>query len=101
MNVRVSDHIPYNRSLPETRPRSCRNRKYDHDLPKASIVIVCHNEPWSTLIRTVVSILGRTDHKFIEEVILVDDASQHPDLDYNFLEKLEYFVRTRLPPSSV
>lgn len=53
----------------------CKKWVYPEDLPKASVILVFHNEGWSTLVRTVHSIINRTPPQFLEEVLMVDDFS--------------------------
>ena len=49
-NLLASDMISVNRSLPDPRRAACRSKKYNHNsLPNTSVVIVFHNEAWSTL----------------------------------------------------
>ncbi|RUS84772.1 hypothetical protein EGW08_007456, partial [Elysia chlorotica] len=50
------------------------------DLPTASIVMPMHNEMWSTLIRTVFSVLDAGPYHLIQEIVIVDDASTNADL---------------------
>ena len=74
-NLLVSDQISVNRSLKDVRMAACRSKSYPGSLPTTSIVIVFHNEAWSTLLRSLHSIINRSPAELLEEIILVDDAS--------------------------
>ena len=77
-NLVVSDKIALNRTLPDVRKSACQNASYYHPnpvLPPASVIIVFHNEAFSTLMRTVQSVISRTPFQLLKEIILVDDAS--------------------------
>uniref|UniRef100_A0A7N6BNI0 Glycosyltransferase 2-like domain-containing protein n=1 Tax=Anabas testudineus TaxID=64144 RepID=A0A7N6BNI0_ANATE len=74
-NIYVSDRISLNRSLPDIRHPNCKQRLYAEKLPNTSIIIPFHNEGWSSLLRTVHSVLNRSPPQLIAEVILVDDFS--------------------------
>ncbi|CAB4057330.1 GALNT [Lepeophtheirus salmonis] len=87
-NLLASDRIPLNRSLQDVRLPSCRGKVYPALLPSTSVVIVFHNEAWSTLLRTIYSIINRSPHELLEEIILVDDASEHNHLK----DKLENYI---------
>ncbi|XP_054724521.1 polypeptide N-acetylgalactosaminyltransferase 13-like isoform X2 [Uloborus diversus] len=81
-NLVASDRIPVNRTLPDERRRGCKDKFYNvHELPTTSIIIVYHNEAWSTLLRTVHSVIDRSPNHLINEIILVDDASTRTFLD--------------------
>uniref|UniRef100_A0A669EBB6 Polypeptide N-acetylgalactosaminyltransferase n=2 Tax=Oreochromis TaxID=8139 RepID=A0A669EBB6_ORENI len=89
-NLMASDMIALNRSLPDVRLDGCKTKVYSDDLPNTSIVIVFHNEAWSTLLRTVHSVINRSPKHLLVEIILVDDASERDFLK----KKLENYVRT-------
>ncbi|XP_022102322.1 polypeptide N-acetylgalactosaminyltransferase 1-like isoform X2 [Acanthaster planci] len=89
-NLLVSHQIALNRTLPDVRPPRCRILRYPKNLPTTSVIIVFHNEAWSTLLRTVTSVINRSSRELVKEIVLVDDASE-PKFDW--LQKpLEKYV---------
>lgn len=79
-NLFASERISLHRSIPDYRFAECRNLSYPEELPTVSIIIVFHDEAWSTLLRTVWSIIERSPRELLEEIILVDDNSTWPFL---------------------
>ncbi|XP_072115778.1 polypeptide N-acetylgalactosaminyltransferase 3 [Mobula birostris] len=91
-NVFASDRISLRRDLgPDTRPPECIEQKFKRcpSLPTTSVIIVFHNEAWSTLLRTVFSVMHTSPAMFLKEIILVDDASTD---DY-LKEELDNYVK--------
>lgn len=81
MNIAASDRIPMDRSIPDIRLDECQHWNYGEEkLPHASVVIVFHNEGFSTLMRTVHSVLLRSPKRYLREVVLVDDFSDKEPL---------------------
>ncbi|XP_047992755.1 polypeptide N-acetylgalactosaminyltransferase 1-like [Leguminivora glycinivorella] len=72
-NILVSDKISINRSLPDMRSDSCKSVEFNLDnLPTATVVIVFHNEAWSTLMRTVMSVIMRSPKRLLKQDLLVE-----------------------------
>uniref|UniRef100_A0A182YE43 Ricin B lectin domain-containing protein n=1 Tax=Anopheles stephensi TaxID=30069 RepID=A0A182YE43_ANOST len=92
-NALLSDNISINRSIADLRHPSCKLKSYLSHLPVASVVVPFYEEHWSTLLRTVYSVLNRSPPHLLKEVIIVDDGSTKEFLH----EKLEDYVKRHLP----
>nr|XP_006811174.1 PREDICTED: polypeptide N-acetylgalactosaminyltransferase 13-like [Saccoglossus kowalevskii] len=79
-NVVVSDMISLERSITDVKHSLCDTVRYNKDLPTASVIISFHNEAWSTLLRTIYSVINRSKIKLLQEIILVDDYSDRDEL---------------------
>nr|XP_033785501.1 polypeptide N-acetylgalactosaminyltransferase 12 [Geotrypetes seraphini] len=89
INIYVSDRISLHRRLPERWNPLCRVKKYQfHYLPTTSVIISFYNEAWSTLLRTVHSVLETSPDILLEEIILVDDYSDKEHLK----KRLENYI---------
>ena len=80
-NMVASELVSLNRRLPDVRNSACYNLKFPERLPKTSVIVVFYNEAWSTLLRTVHSVINRSPPSLLQEILLVDDAS---DLTHRF-----------------
>lgn len=92
INVALSEHISYNRTIPDARHPSCRKKTYNlATLPTATVIIIFFNEPYSVLVRTVHSVINTSPPELLQEIILVDDGSSNSELKH----KLDYYASTR------
>jgi polypeptide N-acetylgalactosaminyltransferase len=92
-NALLSDKISINRSVPDIRHPKCKDKVYLSELPSVSVIVPFYNEHWSTLLRTIYSVLNRSPSDLLTEIILVDDYSQK-----EFLKgKLDRYVQEHLP----
>ena len=74
-NAYASDMISIHRSLADIRDPACKTVQWYDPLPTTSVIVIFHNEAWSVLLRTVHSVLDRSDPNLLKEIILVDDFS--------------------------
>ncbi|XP_022079871.1 polypeptide N-acetylgalactosaminyltransferase 13-like [Acanthaster planci] len=85
-NLVVSEMVSVQRTLADTRHKRCKNEAYHLSaLPSVSVIIAFYNEAWSALLRTIYSILNRSPHSLLKEIILVDDYSDN----VNIVEQLK------------
>jgi hypothetical protein len=70
-NLMASDMISVDRNLSDMRSESCQRLAYTNaQLPRTSVIIVFHNEAWSTLLRTVHSVINTSPDQLVQEIIL-------------------------------
>lgn len=75
-NIVASDKISLDRRLEDVRSQECRDLRYNKSvLPTTSIIVVFHNEAWSTLLRTLHSALNTAGPHLVTEFVIVDDNS--------------------------
>ncbi|PAA63170.1 hypothetical protein BOX15_Mlig000326g1 [Macrostomum lignano] len=92
-----SDRISLDRSLNDMRAMECRSISYPADLPTLSVVIIFHEEAWSSLMRTVHSVVNRTPPRYLKEVVLLDDFSTKEHL----LRNLDNYLARTFPDGVV
>uniref|UniRef100_A0A8C8S916 Glycosyltransferase 2-like domain-containing protein n=1 Tax=Pelusios castaneus TaxID=367368 RepID=A0A8C8S916_9SAUR len=90
-NVYLSDQLPLDRSIPDTRYPSCKVKKYPHDLPTLSVVLIFMNEAISIILRAITSIINRTPSHLLKEIVLVDDYSSNRDLKGHLDEQIKNY----------
>ncbi|XP_015673855.1 polypeptide N-acetylgalactosaminyltransferase 5 [Protobothrops mucrosquamatus] len=95
-NVYLSDLIPVDRAIDDTRPAGCSDLLVHNDLPTTSIIMCFVDEVWSTLLRSVHSILNRSPLELIKEVILVDDFSTRAYLKDKLDKYMAQFPKVRI-----
>ena len=73
------------------RPAECKYWHYpSHDkLPKASVVLVFHNEGWSTFVRTIHSVINTSPKSLLKDIVLVDDYSDKEHLTVRLPEYMK------------
>lgn len=79
-NVFLSDRLPLDRALPDTREPRCLEKKYPEQLPSLAVVLIYLDEALSVIQRALHSIIRRTPKHLLKEIIMVDDHSSNEDL---------------------
>jgi polypeptide N-acetylgalactosaminyltransferase len=74
-NMVNSDKISLDRLPKDLRHEECKHWDYPDEkhLSDISVIIVFHNEGWSTLMRTVHSVINLTPKSLLGEIVLIDD----------------------------
>ncbi|XP_072239770.1 N-acetylgalactosaminyltransferase 7 isoform X3 [Leuresthes tenuis] len=88
-NMVASDMISLDRTISDLRHEECKYWHYDDRLLTSSVVIVFHNEGWSTLMRTIHSVIKRTPRRYLAEIVMIDDYSNKVHLK----ERLEEYIK--------
>ncbi|CAB1346696.1 unnamed protein product [Coregonus sp. 'balchen'] len=114
-NVYLSDQIPVDRAIPDTRPHTCSESVVHDYLPTTSVIFCFVDEVWSTLLRSVHSVLNRSPLHLLKEIILVDDfstkeylkdhldvyMSQYPKVRIVRLKERQGLIRARLAGAAI
>ncbi|KAK5861195.1 hypothetical protein PBY51_022609 [Eleginops maclovinus] len=95
-NVFLSDKIPVDRAIPDTRPEMCEQNLVHDDLPSTSVIFCFVDEVWSTLLRSVHSVLNRSPPHLLKEIILVDDFSTKDYLKEQLDKYMAQFPKVRI-----
>ncbi|XP_028250213.1 polypeptide N-acetylgalactosaminyltransferase 5 [Parambassis ranga] len=95
-NVYLSDRIPVDRAVPDTRPEMCAQNLVHDDLPSTSVIFCFVDEVWSTLLRSVHSVLNRSPPHLLKEIILVDDFSTKDYLKEPLDKYMSQFPKVRI-----
>ncbi|XP_012664758.1 probable polypeptide N-acetylgalactosaminyltransferase 8 [Otolemur garnettii] len=90
-NVYLSNQLPLNRTLPDTRDPRCLQKTYSSQLPSLSVILIFVNEALSVIERAITSIINRTPSPLLKEIILVDDFSSNGELKVYLDEKIKVY----------
>lgn len=95
-NVYLSDLIPIDRAIGDTRPSGCAEQLVHNTLPTTSVIMCFVDEVWSTLLRSVHSVLNRSPPHLIKEILLVDDFSTKDYLKDKLDKYMSQFPKVRI-----
>ncbi|XP_004459081.1 probable polypeptide N-acetylgalactosaminyltransferase 8 isoform X3 [Dasypus novemcinctus] len=90
-NLYLSDQLPLNRTIPDTRDSRCLQKTYSSQLPSLSVIVIFMNEALSIILRAITSIINRTPSHVLKEIILVDDFSSNGELKVDLDEQIKLY----------
>ncbi|XP_033079021.1 probable polypeptide N-acetylgalactosaminyltransferase 8 [Trachypithecus francoisi] len=90
-NVYLSNQLPLNRTIPDTRDYRCLQKTYPSQLPSLSVILIFMNEALSIIQRAITSTINRTPSRLLKEIILVDDFSSNGELKVHLDEKIKLY----------
>ncbi|XP_036310778.1 POC1 centriolar protein homolog B isoform X1 [Pipistrellus kuhlii] len=97
INIYLSDRISLHRHIEDKRMHECKSKTFDYRrLPTTSVIIAFYNEAWSTLLRTIHSVLETSPAVLLKEIILVDDLSDRVYLKTQLETYISNLDRVRL-----
>ncbi|XP_069476712.1 polypeptide N-acetylgalactosaminyltransferase 4 [Ambystoma mexicanum] len=97
INIFLSDRISLHRHIEDNRMFECKSKSFNYrNLPTTSVVIAFYNEAWSTLLRTIHSVLETSPAILLKEIILVDDYSDKVYLKSQLEGYISALERVRL-----
>ena len=101
-NEYKSSQLPLDREIPDIRIKECKSLEWDiAAMPKTSIIICFVDESWSALLRSVWSVLNRSPHELITEILLIDDGSSASWLGGVGVPKLLDYIANEFPKDVV
>lgn len=74
-NLVASDKVNMDRVPADLRMEECKRWDYPDKLPAVSVILVFHNEGFSTLLRTVHSVVNYSPPEMLHEVVMLNDGS--------------------------
>ncbi|MEE6510408.1 hypothetical protein FKM82_030149 [Ascaphus truei] len=97
INIYLSDRISLHRHIQDNRMYECKSKNFSYrKLPTTSVIIAFYNEAWSTLLRTIHSVLETSPSVLLKEIILVDDYSDRVYLKSQLETYISSLQRVRL-----
>lgn len=90
-NAYLSNRLPLDRAIPDTRHSRCLQKTYSSQLPSLSVILIFMNEALSIIQRAITSIINRTPSRLLKEIILVDDFSSNGELKANLDEIIQLY----------